>query len=283
MRTLMTLTAACLLAAVALAQNTQQQPPRPLQPRPGPQSPPSFAPGPILQGDAKLSYLVRQLGLKGDLEMKANALLDTYRTKAELRKKELTPDKIKQMNEEASADISAGRTVEGEAKRQRITELVGNLDLEREFMSELQAALAPEQKSALEAAQARLAANPTGTLTPFDVVTVARGFSLSSDQQRALEGQRAAFRKEVNGIANFDAMARVRALSQFVNDVRSILTPDQQPAFDAKVEPMWTEAQKSLLQQLRAVGQAAPGGAVPPNTPGAPSTAPSHPAGGAHP
>lgn len=283
MRTLMILTAACLFAAATFAQNTQQQPPRPLQPRPGLATPPSVAPGPLLQGDAKLSYLVRQLGLKGDLEAKANALLDTFRTKAELRKKELTPDKIKQMNEEASADIAAGRTVEGEAKRQRITELVGNVDLEREFITELQAVLSPEQKAALEAAQARLAVNPTGTLTPFDVVNVARTFPLSTDQQRALDAQRAAFRKEVNGIANFDAMARVRSLDQFVKDVRSILLPDQQAAFDAKVGPMWTEAQKSLLQQLRAVGPAAPGSATQPATPGAPTTAPARPAGGTRP
>lgn len=243
-RRLTVVTGMLLFSGLAAAQN-----PSPVQLNPGAR-PAVNAAFPALQKEARMAYLVKQLNLTPEQKTQADGLMSMYRANTQDRKPDL------QHVQALYAQLEQAKKDGNKELEQQITEQFRKMgsteDADREFLTNLEAMLTPEQKAKLEAAQQRLAENPSGALSPRDVVRAARDLNLSSDQSARLDAAVAAFRKEVNAVPNFDTLTRVRMLDQFINTVSQLLSPEQKAQLDAKLEPMWVESQTSLLTAARA-------------------------------
>lgn len=252
--------AALCLAVAAVAQEAQ-----PIQLNPGAR-PAVNAAFPALQKEARMAYLVKQVRLTPEQKTQADGLMSMYRANTQDRKPDI------QHIQALYAQLEQAKKDGNKELEQQITEQFRKMgsteDADREFLANLEAMLTPEQKTALAEAQQRLAENPSGALSPRDVVRVARGLKLSADQAARLDAAVAAFRKEVNAVPNFDTLTRVRMLDQFINTVGQLLSPEQKAQLDAELEPLWVEAQTSLLPAARApqpppASQPGPGAGAP--------------------
>ena len=196
--------------------------------------------GIILDGEQKLKYIGKQLKLNPNQQTHFDSLLPVY---TEMMKDESDQAFLIQRLTEIQGLLNqreeakkAGDDAKAKALTEEIHRVTPGVAPERQFFENLAEVLTAEQKTTLEAVRAKVTANPDVSLTPTDVLQIAKDQKLSKEQEAKLDKQMTEFRDEMALKRPNNLADRLQRVDQLIGKVRGILTPEQQTAFDAEIE-----------------------------------------------
>ncbi|MFO0837468.1 MAG: hypothetical protein U1D55_03010 [Phycisphaerae bacterium] len=230
-----------LVLPLSPAQNPQ---PNVVQPTPPPQRKPATQRP--LTGKEKLQYIVSQVDLTAEQEKHVSGLFERYEndTKQEQERVQKRVEEIRALYAEIQAAEQAGDQKKKDALNEQLRLMAPGVQAEEDFLRDFATALTPPQKTQFDAVKARLVRAPDGGLRPADLLNIIQGFKLTDDQMTRVNTVKEGFRKSVNEMATLEDPQRAEVLQRFSNDLRGVLTTEQQAEYDKKVTRMRPPAAK---------------------------------------
>jgi hypothetical protein len=107
---------------------------------------------------------------------------------------------------------------------------------EPEFLSNLESVLTEPQKAKLKETLEQLERNPSGEFQVVDVFNAALACKPTPEQATKLATLKSDTHARVQATAPLDDAKRLAILEWLINEVRGVLTPEQQKAFAARVD-----------------------------------------------
>lgn len=224
----------------------------------------------MLRGEQKIEFIARRLNLTADQKKTYDSLMDVYKVSMEDERRRM-PEILQQIRElmtELSAAEAAKDTAKAEAIRTQIGKLRPGLGAEKELFDNLSAVLTEEQRQDLALLRDWLDKGPPDTkIAPMEVLKLARGMNLASDQDEKLRALENDFRTKINDPANAAESVRDTLYEQLVKDIASILTPPQAEKFRKRLELLKPDPSARPTPPAGAAAPAAPKPATPPAAP----------------
>ncbi len=193
-----------------------------------------------LAKEKRVRYLLRQVHLNEQQKSQAEGLIETFATENVAQAEQIDLEKVKELYKKLEEAQKAGdrEGVQRISEELRTIGRGGGGDNEQELFQNIAAMLDAKQKTAFEAAHARLMRNPSGCVRPVDVFNIAKGLEPKPEQLAKLIELRDQFRAAINEGAKRTEEQDTEALNKLIGDVRGILTPEQGKALDAAIQGM---------------------------------------------
>lgn len=234
-----------VVAVLSVTVAAYAQPDRSGQPRP---SKPS-ARQDRLTGTAKILYVRDELELTPEQRKKYDKLADEFkaRHKEQSEKIRTQIEALREAAKKKAGDDPAAMDKLDLDKM--LKDIAPSKKLLRKFYKELDLILDDRQREVLADVQKRLAQAETAAtrlIKPREAVRMTAELGLTEDQQAALRDVQDAFRIKMGKVRARDQMTRRANATQFVRELRRVLTDEQRTAFDVKVK----EIAPGLLDQI---------------------------------
>lgn len=183
---------------------------------------------PLTKAD-RARYLCRQLELTPEQQKMAEGLIEvTWDANSD---QPLDIEQVRTIWKDLNDAIEKGDKAKQAELEGQLRQLGQGVDLEPEFIRNLEPELSEPQKKRLAAARARLDRHPSGAIRPVDLFDLAESFELTAEQRTKINTIRENFRKEAAGAPMSDEGARVQALNLLVDYIKPELTPEQAERF----------------------------------------------------
>jgi hypothetical protein len=186
-----------------------------------------------LTGANRIRYLLRQLDLDYQQRELARGLVASILDQSENQPftiEQVTALMAEIQQKEADGDEEGKKQLE-----QQLRDLATGYDREDEFFMNMEPELTDEQKAKLQAARERLERNPSGALRPIDVVRAAQELDLTKEQQAQLIKTQKELRASLRQVKTLTDEKRFQLINGLLERIHQLLTDEQRPAFDVKV------------------------------------------------
>jgi hypothetical protein len=201
--------------------------------------------GPRLTGQARITYLLRQLDLTKEQREYARTLLDSIKP-SDMEGAEAAVEEVYQLVDKIAKAREAGDKELEDKLTEQIRQVGRKLQGDDEFFMNMELMLTDEQKKVLEAARERLKRNPRGLLRPVDVFRAAEALDLTNKQRQGLERMRHELMLTQRGIREMKPENRFQLMNRLLQGVKSVLTNEQWKRFNVTIAKLRPDLLSSL-------------------------------------
>lgn len=202
--------------------------------------------GKPLKNEARARYLMRQLDLTEKQADAVEGLIEVHFS--ESSGQQIDIEEIRRIWKEIQAAQAKGDKDAEQRLTKQIQDMGKGMDVEPQFVENLSGILVDEQPAILAEARARLDRNPSGAISPIDLIHLASSLKLTPEQTKQLAELSDSFRKEVNSKPAMDDGRKVELINGLATQIKKLLTPEQVEVFDKRVKAMRPDLAENKLR-----------------------------------